>query len=152
LISECQPPADAAGIAAVARAAITWAERDSDGLAMCDDFGEEMMLKLAEGASAGFVWPPRPGSCSTAHWAPPTSPREVAEHFAARKAYWASVDAEIRAEKEAAEAEQRRTNTPSSMTDGELRSRAPAVREMRNIAAEIAGKIDAEMARRGLAT
>jgi hypothetical protein len=150
LVDECHRPVSAAGTVAIARVALTWVERDTEGAAVCEHWGEEMMLKLAEAVSAGFVWPPRGGSCSTVRWAPPPSPREVAEYSAAAKARWAAVDAKIQADKEIAEAEQLRKDTPSTMTDDELRRRAPATREIRNIAAKIAGQLDAEMARRGL--
>src|ERR1700710_133544 len=62
LVDEGQRPVSAAGTVAIARVALTWVERDSAGAAVCDHFGEEMMLRLAEAVSAGFAWPPRPGS------------------------------------------------------------------------------------------
>jgi hypothetical protein len=147
LISECQSPTDAAGIAAIARAAMTWTERDQNGIAMCDDFGEEMMLKLAEGAAAGFVWPPRRGSCSTAHWGPPTSPQEIAEHRAAHRARDAQIDAEIQAKKLAEATERRRRDTPSLMLRGQLKYSL----EFRARADVMATEASVELARRGLA-
>jgi hypothetical protein len=150
LISECQPPTDAAGIAAMARVAMTWTERDSDGLAICSDFGEEMMLKLAEGTATGFVWPPRPGDCSTALWAPPASPKEIAEHQAGHRARIAQIDAEIQAKKLAEEAERHRRNTPSLLTDDELRGQMGASRRLVAVANEVNAELSAEVARRGL--
>ena len=35
LISECQSPTDQAGIVAMARAAMTWTERDHEGIVVC---------------------------------------------------------------------------------------------------------------------
>jgi hypothetical protein len=86
LIDECQNPISAAGCIAIARVALSWADRDPQGKIMCDDFGEEMMIKLVESVAAGFIWPPRPGSCSTAHWAPQMTPDEVVKHQAAAEA------------------------------------------------------------------
>jgi hypothetical protein len=63
LIGECQSATSPAAHAAVARAALTWVSLDHEGNVQCDNFGEELMVKLAEGVSPGFVWPPRPGSC-----------------------------------------------------------------------------------------
>jgi hypothetical protein len=95
-ISECKPPGSPAGFAALSRAALTLSDRNSGGEAVCANWGEELLTMLAEGLSAGFVWPPRPGSCSTAHWAPPTSPATIAEERAEREAHYAKVGAEIR--------------------------------------------------------
>jgi hypothetical protein len=72
MIEECEPPTGPRGYVAVARAALAWAEMDRDGNFVAGaDFCEEMMIRLALGAAGDFVWPPRPGSCPTAHWAPP---------------------------------------------------------------------------------
>jgi hypothetical protein len=150
LISECQPSTDAAGIAAIARAAMTWTERDHDGLAVYDDFGEEMMFKLAAGVAAGFVWPPRPGDCSTARWAPPTSAREVAEHRAAYEAEMASIKVKAEAKREAAKAECDQLEVPSLLTDDELRNQVKLSRKFRARAEQIHGELADEMARRGL--
>jgi hypothetical protein len=125
-------------------------ERDSEGVAMSDHFGEEMILRLAERVAAGFVWPPRPGSCSTAHWAPPMSPKEIAEHKAAWAARIAQIDAKIQAKKLADEAERHRRNTPSLMTNDELRGRMRASRELIDVANGIDTELSAEMAKRGL--
>ena len=76
-----------------------------------------MMLKLAEGAAAGFVWPPRPGDCSTVRWAPPTSAREVAEHRAAYEAQMAQIDAEIPAKSWPRKPNASAVDTPSLLTD-----------------------------------
>ena len=111
----------------MARAAMTWTERNHEGIAICDDFGEEMMLKLAEGAATGFVWPPRPGDCSTARWAPPTSAREVAEHSAAYEAEMAPIRAKFQAKQEAEKAERDRLETPSLLADDELRNQICAL-------------------------
>jgi hypothetical protein len=150
LISERQSPTDAADITAIARAAMTWTERDHDGIAVCNDFGEEMMLKLAESASTGFVWPPRPGDCSTARWAPPTSAREVAEHRAAYEAEMAQIDAKIQAKKLADEADRQRRHTPSLMTDEELRGQMRASRRWLASINKANAELSAEAARRGL--
>jgi hypothetical protein len=95
LIGECRSPTIPAGHAAVARAALTQVELDHERNIVCDHFGEELMVLLAQGVVPDFVWPPLPGSCSTVHWAPPLSPEEIAEHKAASGAKWASIDAEI---------------------------------------------------------
>jgi hypothetical protein len=150
LVDECQHPVSAAGTVAIARVALTGVERDSEGAAMCDHFGEEMMLRLAEGVAAGFVWPPRPGSCSTAHWSAPASPKEIAEHRAARRAHMAQIDAEIQAKKLVEAAERRRIDAPSLMTNDELRGQMGSSRWLMASANEINAKLSAEMARRGL--
>jgi hypothetical protein len=150
LISECQSWTDAAGIAAMARAAMTWTERNHEGIAICQIFGEEMMLKLAEGASTGFVWPPRPGDCSTARWAPPTLAREIAEHSAAYEAEMAPINAKFQAEQEAEKAERARLETPSLLTDDELRRQVEISRKSMATADQIRGELADEMARRGL--
>jgi hypothetical protein len=81
LIDECKSPTTLAGCAATARAALTWAEVDDKGTIECDGNFEYLMVQVAEGMAPGFVWPPRPGSCSTAFWAPPASPTEIACGF-----------------------------------------------------------------------
>jgi hypothetical protein len=143
LAGECQSAVNAAGMVALARAARTWTARDHEGNAVCNDFGEEMMLKLAESVAAGFVWPPRPGSCSTAHWALPSSAREIAEHRAA----W---DAKVEAEQEARAAEALRSITPALMTDDELQRKLDPYRALKNTADKMFSELDAEIARRGL--
>ena len=150
LIGDCQSPADQAGIVAMARAAMTWTERDHEGNVVCQDFGDEMMVKLAEGVAAGFVWPPRPGDCSTARWAPPTSAREVAEHRAAYEAEMAQIDAKIQAKKLADEADRQRRHTPSLMTDEELRGQMRASRRWLASINKANAELSAEAARRGL--
>ena len=100
--------------------------------------------------SVGFVWPPRPGDCSTARWAPPTSAREVAEHRAAYEAEMAQIDAKIQAKKLAEEAERHRRDTPSLMTDEELRGQMRASRRFMASINKINAELSAEMARRGL--
>jgi hypothetical protein len=151
IIEEFGPPATPAGHAAVARAALTWVTLDAEGGIQCDDFFEELLVKLAQGLAPGFVWPPRPGSCSTAHWAPAPSPREIAEHDAAYKAHWASIDAATEAEKQAEAAESHRRQTPSLMTEDELRGQIEATLDFGARANRIAAEFSAELARRGLA-
>ena len=150
LIEECKSPTTLAGCAATARAAMTWAEVDDKGNIECDGNFEYLMVQVAEGMAPGFVWPPRPGSCSTAFWAPPPSPTEVAEHWAAHKARMAQIDAEIQAKKFADEAERRRIQMPSALTDDELRGQMKALRRMSAISAGINAELSAEIARRGL--
>jgi hypothetical protein len=152
LIGDCQSPADQAGIVAMARAAMTWTERDHEGNVVCQDFGDEMMVKLAEGVAAGFVWPPRPGDCSTVHWAPATSAREIAEHRAAYEAQMASAKAEIQAKQEAEKAERDRLEASSLLTDtdDELRNQIKISRKIRARAEQIHSELAGEMARRGL--
>jgi hypothetical protein len=108
---------------------------------VCNDFGEEMMLKLAEGASAGFLWPPRPGSCSTAHWAPPTSAKEIAEYAAAHDAQMAAAVAKYQAaqeaKREAAIEAVRQSNKAETMTDDDLMSRLQPSQQMMEIAQKI---------------
>jgi hypothetical protein len=108
------------------------------------------LVQVAQGVAAGFIWPPRPGSCSTAHWVPPTSVREVAKHRSDWEAQRAQIDAKIQAEKEAKQAEARRRSTPSLLTDDELRQQAKASREWAAIANEMNAKALGEMGRRGL--
>ena len=71
MLEQCEPPTSQAGYAAVSRAALTWAYLDDEGNFEAGDFCDEMLLKLAVALAGDFVWPPRPGSCPTAHWAPP---------------------------------------------------------------------------------
>jgi hypothetical protein len=149
VIEECQSPTTPAGHAAMARAALTWVSRDPEGNVHCGDFADELMVKIAQGLTPGFVWPPRPGSCSTAHWAPPPSPQEIAENHAAHAAWMASIDAETQAKKLAKEAESRRRDTPSLMTDDELRGQIKASRAIRAVSDRICAELDDEMARRG---
>jgi hypothetical protein len=149
LAGECQSAVNAAGMVALARAAMTWTARDHEGNAVCNDFGEEMMLKLAESVAAGFVWPPRPGSCSTAHWAPPSSAREIAEHRAAWDAKTAAVDAKVQAQQEARAAEALRSVTPALMTDDKLRERLEGAQNIGAVSDQIIREYTAEMARRG---
>ena len=81
MIEQCEPPTSPGGYAAVARATLTWADLDDEGSIFFEaggDFYEEMLIKLAIAVAGDFVWPPRPGSCPTAHWAPPMSPEEIA--------------------------------------------------------------------------
>jgi len=151
LIEDCEPPANAAGFASVARAALTWVPRDSDGGTQSQDLGGSLLVMLAEGVGAGFMWPPRPGSCSTANWAPPTSPQEIAGHRAAHDARMASIEAQIKADQEAREAEQRRLDDPANMTDADLQERTEGAREIAAAAGMVAAPLEAEMARRGLA-
>lgn len=151
LIEDCEPPVTTDGFAAVARAALTWVTRDSDGEIRYQDLGENILIKLAEGVAAGFIWPPRPGSCSTAHWAPPTSPQEIAEHHAAHDARMASIDAKIKADKEAREAEFERSMTPSLMTDEKLLAQTKVAWKFKALTDQRAAELEAEMARRGLA-
>ena len=82
----------------------------------CDDFGKELMVNLAQGVAAGFVWPPRPGSCSTAHGRPHRRHERVLNILP----QWSSIDAEIQAKKRAEESERSRRQTPSLMTEDEL--------------------------------
>lgn len=91
VIGACRPPATPTGHTALARAALTWAERDEAGIIEPRDFFEEMMVKLAEGATPGFTWPPQPGNpSSTAYcWAPPPSREEIEERDAAYVAWMA---------------------------------------------------------------
>jgi hypothetical protein len=91
-------------------------------------------VRIAENVSAGFVWPPRPGSCSTARWAPPTSDKEIAEHKAATDAEWAAVDAKAQAEREAKQAEARRSATPALMNDDELQRKLDPYRMLKSTA------------------
>jgi hypothetical protein len=58
MIDECQSSTTPAGHVAMARAALTWAQYDDNWEPLCDDFREELMVKLAQGVAAGFVWPP----------------------------------------------------------------------------------------------
>jgi hypothetical protein len=106
---------------------------------------------LAEGMAPGFAWPPRPGGCSTALWAPPPSPKEIAERKAAWDARMAHIDAEIQAKKLAAEAESHRHQTPSLLTDDELRGRLKPAVEFKSVCDQMHAELVAEMARRGLA-
>jgi hypothetical protein len=150
LIEECEAPASAAGFAAIARAALTWATRDHNGEIQCQDFGEQRLVMLAEGVAGGFVWPPRPGTCSTAQWASPTSPEEVAAHCAAHNAQMASINAKIKADKGAWVAEFERSMTPSLMTDEKLLAQTKVAREFNAATAQRASELEAEMAQRGL--
>ena len=86
LIDKGQSPTTPAGCAAMARVALTLAILDTEGNFNCDSTFEELLVMVAQGMAPGFVWPPRPGSCSTAHWAPQMSPAEVAECQAAEAA------------------------------------------------------------------
>jgi hypothetical protein len=54
LIDECNSPTIPAGHTATACAALTWVDLDHERNFKCDDFGEEMMLKLAQGGCARF--------------------------------------------------------------------------------------------------
>jgi hypothetical protein len=150
LIDECEHPVGAAGHIAMARVALAWVERDHENNVRCNDFCEEVMFKLAEGVAAGFIWPPRPGSCSTAHWAPPTSPKELAERRAAYEARAAKIDAKIEAERLAQESESLRRAAPSLLTDDELREKAKVSQEFADITNAMNAEALAEMARRGL--
>jgi hypothetical protein len=151
LIEECPLPTTPAGCAALARVALTRTPLNSDGEFMCSGFQEAMMLNLAEAVATGFVWPPRPGSFSTAHWAPPASPKEIAEHEAAWDARNASIKAEIQAKNLADAAERERRDTPSLMTEDELRGQLGFAQKFRARAEQLATEASAEMARRGLA-
>jgi hypothetical protein len=151
MIEEFQSPTTPAGCAAVARAALTWVTLSIEGEFLCDSSYEELMVKMAKGVAADFVWPPRPGSCSTAHWAPPTSSKEIAEHEAASAAWRAQIDARIQAEKQAAAAEQHRVETPSLMTEGELRGQLKISLIFGAKADQMANEASIELARRGLA-
>lgn len=150
LVEECDSPTTSAGYAAVARAALTWVSRDYEGNITCTSSDAQLMAMLAEGVAAGFVWPPRPGSCSTAHWAPPTSPQEIAEHEAAHRARMAQIDAKIQAKKLAEAAERQRRDTPSLMTDEELRGQLRTSRRWVASINNFNAELSAEMARRGL--
>jgi hypothetical protein len=121
MIEEHESPTTPDGCAAMARAALTSVALDHEGNFECDTNFEELLVRVAKGVAVGFVWPPRPGSCSTAHWSPPASPKEIAEHQAARRAHWAQIDARIQADKLSEAAERRRRETPSLMTEDELR-------------------------------
>jgi hypothetical protein len=150
LIEECESPATPAGIAAVARAALTWVTLDPEGNFKCDSIFEELLVRVAEAVAIGFVWPPRPGSRSTAHWAPPPTEEQIDEHMAARRAWIASVDAEIKAKELADLAEQRRRQTPALLTDDELRGRLHASQDWAEITSRFHANLTAEAARRGL--
>jgi len=135
----------------VARAALTWATLDVEGNIQCESTFEELLVRVAEGVAAGFVWPPRPGSCSTAHWAPPASRKEIAEHRAAWDARNAAINAEIQAKKLADEAESRRCQTPPLLTDDELRGRVQSAEEFKSVCNQMHAELVDELARRGLA-
>src|SRR6185312_13841543 len=90
-----------AGIAAVARALLCWVERDTAGNISCAGIQETLVAMLAEGVAPDFIWPPKPGSCSTAHWAPGPSPSEVAAYLAARDERADAARAKLEAEVEA---------------------------------------------------
>jgi hypothetical protein len=107
--------------------------------------------QFAVAPDTGFVWPPRPGSCSTAHWAPPASPQEIAEHQAACHARTAQIDAKIQADKLADAAERCRRDTPSLLTDDELQGQMRASRRFMFSAGGINVELSAEMSKRGLA-
>ncbi|WP_158927060.1 hypothetical protein [Acidisphaera sp. S103] len=151
LIDKCGSPTTLAGCAAMARAALTWATINVEGNIECDNLFEELMVRVAEGVAAGFVWPPRPGSCSTAHWAPPTSAREVAEHRAARDAKMAELDAKVQAVEDDKAAEARRSVMPALMTDDKLRERLEGARGIGAVSDQIIRGYTDELARRGLA-
>jgi hypothetical protein len=148
MIEERQPPTTPDGCAAVARAALTSVALDHEGNFECSSTFEELLVRVAAGVAVGFVWPPRPGSCSTARWAPPTSPKEIAEHDAASHARMAKIDAAIQAKKLADEAERDRLDTPSLLTDDELRGRMRASRRWLAASNEANAELSAEMARR----
>jgi hypothetical protein len=150
LIPGCKSPTTQAGRAALARLALTWFSRDHAGNITCSDFLEELTVKLAAGAAGDFVWPPRPGSCSTAHWAAPTSSREIAEHEATHQAWLAEIDAKSQADKLADAAEHRRREMPSLMTEDELRGQIRYSLEFRARADQMVAEASVEMARRGL--
>jgi hypothetical protein len=138
-------------MSAVARLALTLADRDIDGDITCNSFGEELLVKLAEGITPDFAWPPHPGSCSMVHWAPPPSAEVIAERSAATQARWAAADAKVQAEKEAREAEFERSMTPSLMTDERLLEHTKVSRKLKAIADQRMAELDGEMTRRGLA-
>ncbi len=150
LIEDCAPATGPAGHAAVARAALIWVELNLDGGIKCDDRGEDMMVLLAQGLAPDFVWPPRAGSCSTAHWAPPMSAADVDAHLAASKARWAPIEAKIAAEKAAEQAERDRLDTPHLLTDDELRRRVQSTRKFKAVSDQMHAELAGEMARRGL--
>jgi hypothetical protein len=150
MIEEHESPTTPSGCAAVARAALTWVALDSKGNFKCDTNFEELLVRVAEGVAADFVWPPRPGSCSTAHWAPPPSPKQIAEHEAAWHEHEAQIDAKIQAEKLAKAAESQRRTTPSLLTDEELQGQMRASRRWMFSASGLNAELSAEMARRGL--
>lgn len=104
MIEKCKAPVTPAGQAAIARAAVTWLD---DPSTKGDDVGKDLLYKLAEGLTADFVWPPRPGSCSTAHWVDPPSQDEIDRYNADQRAWVASVDADVRAKKAYAELAER---------------------------------------------
>jgi hypothetical protein len=150
MIEDHESPTTPAGCAALARAALTSVVLDHEGNIRCDTGFEELLVRVAQGVAVGFVWPPRPGSCSTAHWAPPTSPKEIAEQKAAHHARMAQIDEEIRAKKLAEAAERQRRDTPSLMTDEELQGQLRTSRWLVARANEVNAELSAEMARRGL--
>jgi hypothetical protein len=150
MIEEHQSPTTPSGCAALARAALTSVTLDHEGNIRCDTGFEELLVRVAQGVAVGFVWPPRPGSCSTAHWSAPASPKEIAEHQAASHAHMAQIDAEIQAKKLAEAAERRRINAPSLMTNDELRGQMGSSRWLMARANEVNAGLSAEMARRGL--
>jgi hypothetical protein len=150
MIENHESPTTPAGCAALARAALTSVTLDHEGNIRCDTGFEELLVRVAQGVAVGFVWPPRPGGCSTAHWSAPASPKEIAEHQAARRAHMAQIDAEIQAKKLAEAAERRRINTPSLMTNDELRGQVGSSRWLMASANAVNAGLSAEMARRGL--
>jgi hypothetical protein len=150
MIEEHQSPTTPAGCAALARAALTSVTLDHEGNIRCDTNFEELLVRVAQGVAIGFVWPPRPGSCSTAHWSPPASPKELAEHQAARRAHMAQIDAEIQADKLADAAERQRRGTPSLMTEDELRGQMRYSLGFRARADQMVTEASVELARRGL--
>jgi hypothetical protein len=150
MFEEHQSPTTPAGYAAMARAALTSVTLDHEGNFQCDTSFEELLVRVAKGVAVGFVWPPRPGSCSKAHWAPPTSPKQIAEHQAGRRAHMAQIDAEIRAKKLAEAAERQRRDMPSFMTDEELRGQLRTSRRWMASLNKADAELSGEMARRGL--
>jgi hypothetical protein len=146
-----EPPTTAAGCAAMARAALTWANRDVDGAIMVNDTFDVLVLKVLDGMTPGFVFPPLPGSCSTAHWLPPTSAAEIAEHAAEHAKKWAAASEKIAAEKAAKEAEDERQSTPGLLSDDELLGQWKASQFFRKLADVCDAGLADEMARRGLA-
>lgn len=91
LVEKCRPPSTHAGQVAIACATKTWFDPDEIG----DDVPERMLIQLVAGLTQDFTWPPRPGSCDTSRWLPPTSPKEVEEHAAEQRAWLASMVAEF---------------------------------------------------------
>jgi hypothetical protein len=150
LIPGCKPPTTPAGHAALGRLALTWFSRDHNGNITPSDFLEELTVKLVMGAAGDFVWPPRTGSCSTAHWAPPTSFREVAEHQAEREAWMAEIKAESQAKKLAEVAERLRRDSPTLLADDELRAQVGTSRRWLANTNAYNDELSAEMAKRGL--